>query len=82
MDCRTPGLPVPHHFPEFAEVQVHSIRDVVLSSHPLTPSAPPALDLSQHQGLCQMSRLFSSDDQYWSFGFSNSPSSEYSGLTS
>ncbi|XP_040100501.1 nuclear pore complex protein Nup85 isoform X1 [Oryx dammah] len=33
------------------------------SSHPLTPSAPPALDLSQHQGFCQMSRVFLSDDQ-------------------
>ena len=23
MDCSTPGFPVPHHLPEFAQVHVH-----------------------------------------------------------
>ena len=23
MDCSTPGLPVPHHLPEFAQVHIH-----------------------------------------------------------
>ena len=31
MDCSTPGLPVPHHLPEFAQVYVHCISDAVVS---------------------------------------------------
>ena len=53
MDCSTPGLPVPHHLLEFAQVHVHCIGDAVQPSHPLTPSSPSALDLSQRQGLAQ-----------------------------
>ena len=48
-----PGLPVPHHLPEFAQLHVHCISDAVLSSHPLSPPSPPAFHLSQHQGLFQ-----------------------------
>ena len=51
MDCSTPGLPVPHHLPEFA--QVHCIGDAIQPSHPLMPSSPFTLSLSQHQGLFQ-----------------------------
>ena len=53
MDCSTPGLPVPHHLPEFVQVHVHCISDAVQPSHPLTPSSPSALDLSQHWELFQ-----------------------------
>ena len=52
-DCSTPGLPVPHHLPEFAQVHVLCISDAIQSSHSLMPSFPFALDLSQHQGLFQ-----------------------------
>ena len=52
MDGSTPGLPVPHHVPEFAQVHVHCISDAIQPSHPLT-SSPSALSLSQHQGLFQ-----------------------------
>ena len=52
MDCSMPGLPVPHHLPEFAQVRVHYISDAVHPSHPLTPSFS-ALNFSQHQGLFQ-----------------------------
>ena len=52
MDCSTPGLPVPHHLPKFAQVHVHCIGDVIQPSYPLTPSSS-ALSLSQHQGLFQ-----------------------------
>ena len=51
MDCSSPGLPVPHHLLEFAQVHVHCIGDAVEPS--LMPSAPSALDLSQHHGLFQ-----------------------------
>ena len=53
MDCSTPGLPVPHHLLEFAQVHVHCISDAIQPSYALTPSSPSALNLSQHQGLFQ-----------------------------
>ena len=53
MDCSTSGFPVPHHLPEFAQVHVHWISDAIQPSHPLSPPSPPALNLSQHQGLFQ-----------------------------
>ena len=53
VDRSTPGLSVPPHFPESAQVHVHCIGDAVRPSHPLMPSSPSALDLSQHQGLFQ-----------------------------
>ena len=52
-DPSSAGLPVPHHLPKFAQVHVHCIRDLIQPSHPLIPSSPFALSLSQHQGLFQ-----------------------------
>ena len=52
-DCSTPVLPVPHHLPKFAQVQVHCIGDAIQPSHPQMPSSPSVLNLSQHQGLFQ-----------------------------
>ena len=40
MNCSTPGLPVHHQLPEFAQVHVHCIGDAVQPSHPLMPSSP------------------------------------------
>ena len=53
MDCSTPGFPVFHYFPEFAQTHVHRVGDAIQPSHPLLPLSPPALSLSQHQGLFQ-----------------------------
>ena len=36
-----------------AGVNVHRISDTIQPSHPLSPLSPPALNLSQHQGLFQ-----------------------------
>ena len=44
-------LCVLHYVPEFAQVHVRCIGDAIQPSHPLTPSSPSALNLSQHQGL-------------------------------
>ena len=38
-DRDTPGLPVPHHLLEFAQVHVQSIGDAIQLSHPLMPSS-------------------------------------------
>ena len=57
MDGSTPCLPVPLHLLEFNQVHVHGISDAIQPSHPLTPSSPPALNLSQHQGLFHASSV-------------------------
>ena len=51
MDRSTPGLPVHYQFPEFTQIHVHWISDAIQPSHPLSSPCPPALNLSQHQGL-------------------------------
>ena len=53
MDYSTPGLPVPHHLPEFAHIPVPWVDDAVQPSHPLLSSSPFAFNLTQHQGLFQ-----------------------------
>ena len=53
MDCSTSGFPVLHHLPELAQTHVHCADDAIQPSHPLLPPSPPALNLSQHQGLFQ-----------------------------
>ena len=53
VDCSTPGPPGPHHLLKSAQVHVHCIGEATQASHPLMPSSPPALNLSQHQGLFQ-----------------------------
>ena len=53
MDCSTPGPPVHHQLPEFTETHVHRVSDAIQPSHPLLSPSPPALNLSQHQGLFQ-----------------------------
>ena len=49
MDCSTPGFPVLHHLPEFAQIHIHCVGDALQPSHPLPSPSPPALNLSQHQ---------------------------------
>ena len=51
MNCSMQGLPVHHQLPEFTQTQVHRVGDAIQPSHPLSPPSPPALNLSQHQGL-------------------------------
>ena len=82
MGCSTPGFPVHHQLPELARTHVHRVGDAIQPSHPLSsPSLPPSVFPSI--------RVFSNESvlcirwpKYWSFSFSISPSSEYSGLFS
>ena len=53
MDCSIPGLNVPHHLPKFAQLHVYCISNAIQPSHPLKPSSPSALNLSQPQRLFQ-----------------------------
>ena len=82
MDCSLPGFPVPHHLPEFA--QFVFIALVIPSSHLilwclllLLPSIFLRIsDFSIESSVCNRW------PKYWSFSFSISPSSEYSGFIS
>ena len=81
IDCGTPGLPVCHQLPEFTQIHVHSVDDVIQPSHPLSSPSPTAFNLSQHQSSNESAlRIRWPND--WSFSFSISPSNEYSGLIS
>ena len=50
-DCSLPGSSV--HLLEFDQTYVHRVGDAIQPSHPLSSPSPPALNLSQHQGLFQ-----------------------------
>ena len=58
------------------------VGNAIQLSHPLLPSSPFIFNLSQHQGLFHESVLCIRWPEYWSFSFSISPSSDYSGLIS
>ena len=62
MDCRMPGFPVLHYHLEFVQTHVHWVGDAMQPSHPLSPSSPPALNLSRHQSFL-MNWLFASGGQ-------------------
>ena len=53
MDCSTPGFPVLHYLPEFAQTHVPRVGDAIQLSHPCSPPSPTAFNLYQHQGLFQ-----------------------------
>ena len=82
MDCSTSGFPVLHFLLEFAQTHVHWVDDAIQPSHPLSPPSPPAIKLSQYQGVFQGVGCLYHVPQYYRFSFSISPSNEYSGLIS
>ena len=51
MNCSMPGLPVHHQLPDPTQTHVHWVGDAIQPSHSLSFPSPPALNLSQHQGL-------------------------------
>ena len=53
MNHSTPGLPVHHQLSESTQTHIHWVSDAIQPSHPLLSPSPPALNLSQHQGLFQ-----------------------------
>ena len=82
MDCSMPGPPVHHQLLEFT--QTHGLKSVMPSNHLilchpllLSPSIFPSIKVFSSESVLRI-RL----PKYWSFSFSISPSSEYSGLIS
>ena len=82
MDCSTPGFPVHHQLPELAQTHVHQVSDAIQLSHPLSSPSLPVFNPSQHRVFSNESVLCIRWPKYWSFSFSISPSSEFSGLIS
>ena len=66
-----PGLLVPHHLLEFARIRVHCTGDALYSFCPWSFPAP---------GNFPVSVVCIRWPKYWSFSFSITPCSEYSGL--
>ena len=82
MNCSTPGLPVHHQLLVSTQTHVHQVDDAIRPSHPLSSPSLPALNLSQHQGLFQLSALCIRWPNYWSFSFNISLSNEHPELIS
>ena len=78
----TPGFPVHHQLLEPTQTHVHWVGDAIQPVHPLSSPSPSTFNLSQHWGLFQWVSSSNQLPKYWSFSFSISPSSEYSGLIS
>ena len=76
MDCSTPGFPVLHYLPKFAQTHVHWVGDAILC-HPLLllPSLFPSIRVFFNE-----STLHIRWPKYWSFSISLSK--EYSWLNS
>ena len=76
MDCSTTGFPVHHQHTDLTQTHVHRVSDAIQPFHPLLSPSPPALNLSQHQGLFQWSQFLISGGQ--SIGVSASAFNEVS----
>ena len=72
-DCSTPGFPVLHYLPEFAQTHVHWVGDAILR-HPLLllPSLFPSIRVFFNEPTLHIRW-----PKYWSFSIC--PSYEYSG---
>ena len=80
MDCSMPSFPVHHQLLEPTQTHVHWVGDAIQPSHPLSSPSPPALSLSQHQGLFQW--VSSSNQVAKVLELQHQSFSEYSGLVS
>ena len=63
MNCSTPGFPVLHYLPGFAETHVYWFSDAIQPSHPSVAPFSSCLQSFPESGSFPMSRLFASGDQ-------------------
>ena len=73
MNFGTPGFPVLHYLPEFAQTHVHRVSDTLQPSHPLLP---PASESSNESARCISGQSIGTSASASVF------SNEYSGLIS
>ena len=78
----TPGLPVHHQLPECTQTHVHRVSDASQPSHLYHPLLFLPLIFSSIRVFTSESALHIRWSKDWSFSFSISPSSKYSGLIS
>ena len=81
MDHSTRGSLIHHQIPVLAQTCVHLVSDAIQTSHPLLLLFL-LLSIFPSIRTFPMSQFFTRWPKYWSFSFSISPSSEYSGLMS
>ena len=82
MNCSTPGLPVLHHLPEFAQTYVHRVGDAIQPSRPLSSPSRPTFLLSQHQGLFTWVSSLHQVAKVLEFQLQHQSFNKYSGLIS
>ena len=80
-DCSMLGFPVYHEMPEFTQTHVHRVREpsthLILCRPLLLTSVLPSIRVFSNESVLRIRW-----PKYWSFNFSISPSSQYSGLIS
>ena len=79
---RTTACPVQRQLPELDQTHVHWAGGAIQPYHHLTSPPPPSFNLPSIRVCSNQSVLHIWWPKYWSFIFSISPSSEYSGLIS
>ena len=83
LDCNMLGFLVLFCLPEFAQVHVLWVGDIIQPSHPLSHPLSSCSQVLQASGSFAVRQRFTSGGQsYWSFSFTISPSNKYSGLIS
>ena len=82
MNRSKPGLPVYRQLPEFTQTHVHWVGDAIQPSHPLSSPSPPALNLSQYQGLFKWVSSSHQVAKLLEFQFQHQSSNEHPGLIS
>ena len=82
MNHSMPGLPVHHQLQEVTQTHVHWVSDDIQPSHPLSSPSPPALNLSQNQGLFQWVSSLHQVAKVLEFQLNISPTNEHPGLIS
>ena len=65
-----PGSPFLHCLPESAQITVHWLSDGIYPSHSLLSPSHFAVNIFQHQGLCQWVSSSIKWPKYWGFRFS------------
>ena len=82
MDHSMSGFPVLYYLLEFTQTHVHWVGDAIHLSHPLSPSSPPARNLSQPQDLFQWVSSSHQVIKVLELQLQHQPFNEYPGLIS
>ena len=82
IDCSTPGFPILHRLLESTQTHEHWVSDAIQPSHLLLCPSPPALSLSQHQGLFKWVSSSHQVAKILEFQLQHQPSKEHPGLIS